>query len=194
MSTGLCQQGPDQDETEEATNVQAEYDSIFTCKCAGQWLRAGVQHLISKYCPMSNRSSAIGCLAEIIAGMKAPLMSSTEPLMDLFCRALSDPELEVQSNACFSIGPLVEHSEINISLPYMRVLSVVRLPFEVSPIDPSVNSMQRTTLLASLPVSSFTTLLPPLWIRSFPALIGSLILKTDYLENRSVFHAIFHLF
>ena len=46
---------------------------------------------------MTDRSGAIGCLAEVIAGLKGAVTKWTEPLLDLFYRALSDSEPEVQN-------------------------------------------------------------------------------------------------
>ncbi|KAG1864849.1 armadillo-type protein [Suillus subluteus] len=207
----LCQQDPDQDETEEAPEDQAEYDSVLISS-AGDLVSSLANALgndfaqafstffplISKYYKksrsMSDRSSAIGCLAEIIAGMKASVTPSTEPLMDLFYRALSDPEPEVQSNACFAIGLLVEHSEIDLSPQYMHVLTALRPLFNVSPTDPSakLNAKDNAAGAVSRLIIRNTAAVP--LDQVLPVLIGSLPLKTDYLENRPVFRAIFHLF
>ncbi|KAG2110622.1 armadillo-type protein [Suillus discolor] len=207
----LCQQDPDQDETEEAPEDQAEYDSVLISS-AGDLVSSLANALgndfaqafntffplISKYYKknrsMSDRSSAIGCLAEIIAGMKASVTPSTEPLMDLFYRALSDPDPEVQSNACFAIGLLVEHSEIDLSPQYMHVLSALRLLFNVSPTDPSakVNAKDNAAGAVARLIIRNTAAVP--LDQVLPVLIGSLPLKNDYLENRPVFRAIFHLF
>ncbi|KAG2358846.1 hypothetical protein BDR07DRAFT_1452567 [Suillus spraguei] len=197
----LCQQDPDQDETEEAPEDQAEYDSVLISS-AGDLVSSLANALgndfaqafstffplISKYYKknrsMSDRSSAIGCLAEIIAGMKASVTPSTEPLMDLFYRALSDPEPEVQSNACFAIGLLVEHSEIDLSPQYMHVLSALHPLFDVSPTDPSarLNAKDNAAGAVSRLIIRNTAAIP--LDQVLPVLIGSLPLKTDYLENR----------
>ena len=43
---------------------------------------------------LSDRSAAIGCLAEIISGMKGAVTPQTEPLYQLFYQALADEEAE----------------------------------------------------------------------------------------------------
>jgi hypothetical protein len=123
--------------------------------------------------------------------MKASVTPSTEPLMDLFYRALSDPEPEVQSNACFAIGLLVEHSEIDLSPQYMHVLSALRILFNVSPTDPSakLNAKDNAAGAVARLIIRNTVAVP--LDQVLPVLIGSLPLKNDYLENRPVFRAIF---
>jgi len=82
---------------------------------------------------LSDRSAAIGCLAEIIAGMKAAITPFTQPLLELFYHALSDPDAEVQSNAAFAVGMLVESSEQDLSPQYLPLLGALRPLFNVNP-------------------------------------------------------------
>ncbi|KAH9931891.1 ARM repeat-containing protein [Fomitopsis serialis] len=178
----ICQQDPDQDEEEEAPEDQAEYDSMLISSAGdlvaalanalGQNFSPAFQTflpLISKYYKknrsLSDRSSAIGCLSEIIAGMKGAVTPFTEPLLDLFFRALSDDEAEVQCNAAFAVGLLIEHSQLDLSQHYLKVLASIRPLFVVAPDAPVL-----------------------------PVFFDALPLKNDYLENRPVFAAIFHLF
>ncbi|KAJ8694379.1 hypothetical protein PTI98_009303 [Pleurotus ostreatus] len=103
----FCQQYPDQDGAEEAPEDQAEYDSVLISS-AGYLVAALVNALgtdiaqafekffllIAKYYKKSrslaDRSSSIGTLAETISGMKGSITPYTEPLLELFFRALSD--------------------------------------------------------------------------------------------------------
>ena len=64
---------------------------------------------------LSNHSSPIGCLAEIISGMKAAITPLTQPLLELFCCALSDDEPEVLSDTVFTAGLLVDYSKVDLS-------------------------------------------------------------------------------
>ena len=86
---------------------------------------------------LSDRSSAVGCLAEIISGMKGAISPSTQPLLELFFNALSDESAEVQSNAAFATGLLVEHSTVDLAPQYLHLLSALRPFFTVLPDSPS---------------------------------------------------------
>jgi len=207
----LCQQDPDQDENEEAPEDQAEYDSVLISS-AGALVAALAEALgadfaqafgtffplISKYYKksrsLSDRSSAIGCLAEIISGMKASVTPSTEPLLELFYRALSDPEAEVQSNAAFASGLLVEYSEVDLSPQYLHLLAAFRPLFVLPPdASPAKNNARDNAAGAVARLIIRNTAAVPL-DQVLPVLVESLPLKSDYLENRPVFRALFQLF
>ncbi|KAI6167404.1 ARM repeat-containing protein [Pisolithus thermaeus] len=196
----LCQQDPDQDENEEAPEDQAEYDSVLVSS-AGDLVSAFANALgadfaqlfvtffplISKFYKesrsLSDRSSAIGCLAEIIAGMKNAVTPSTEPLMELFYKALGDPEAEVQSNAAFAVGLL-----------YPLLLTALRPIFDVPADAPAsrLNAKDNAAGAVSRLIVRNTAAVP--LDQVLPVLIAALPLKNDYLENRPVFRALFHLF
>ena len=69
--------------------------------------------------------------------MKNAITPWTQPLMDLFYRALGDEEPEVQCNAAFASGLLIEHSEVDLSPQYLQILSALRPMFVVAPDAPS---------------------------------------------------------
>lgn len=126
--------------------------------------------------------------------MKNAITGSTQPLFELFYRALSDPDAEVSSNAAFAIGLLVEHSEQDLSAQYLPLLSVLRPLFDVSPDSPSakLNAKDNATgAVARLIVRNPAAI--PL-DQVLPIFVNALPLKNDYLENRAVFRAIFFLF
>jgi importin-4 len=143
---------------------------------------------------LSDRSSAIGCLAEIIAGMKSAITPWTEPLMELFYRALSDPEPEVQSNAAFASGMLVENSEKDLSPQYAALLRVLH-PLFLLPDDapaPRLNARDNACGAVARLIVKNTSAIPLESV--LPVFVGALPLKNDQLENKPVFRAIFHLF
>jgi len=207
----FCQQDPDQDEEEEAPEDQAEYDSVLISS-AGDLVAALAGALGPDFAPafikffplvakyykpnrsLSDRSSAIGCLAEIIAGMKSAVTPSTESLLELFYSALSDSEPEVQSNAAFAVGQLVENTDVDLSPQYLHLLQALRPLFDVtsdsSPAklnakDNAAGSVGRLILrnTAAIPLDQV-----------LPIFVGALPLKNDFLENRPVFRALFHMF
>lgn len=143
---------------------------------------------------MSDRSSAIGTLAEIIAGMKSAITPSTQPLLELFHRALGDPDPEVHSNAAFAIGQLVEHSEVDLSPQYLHLLAALRPLFNVSPESPTavLNAKDNAAGAVGRLIVRNTAAIP--LDQVLPTFLHALPLKNDLLENRAVFLAVFHLF
>ena len=143
---------------------------------------------------LSDRSSAIGCLSEIIGGMKSAITPWTQPLMDLFFRALSDEEPEVQCNAAFASGLLIEHSEVDLSPQYMHILTALRPIFEVPEDAPSARFNARDNAVGAVAriIVKNTTAIP--LDQVLPVFINALPLRNDFLENRPVFRASVHLF
>ncbi len=143
---------------------------------------------------LSDRSSAIGTLSEIIGGMKNAITPWTQQLMDLFYNALSDEEPEVQCNAAFACGLLIEHSDVDLSPQYLQILAALRPMFVVAPDSPSAKFNARDNAVGAVArmLVKNTAAIP--LDQVLPVFIDALPLRNDYLENRPVFRAIFHLF
>ncbi|KAH9926267.1 ARM repeat-containing protein [Epithele typhae] len=207
----ICQQDPDQDEGDEAPEDSAEYDSILISSAGdlvaalatalGAEFASGYEKfapLIMKYYKknrsLSDRSSAIGCLSEIIGGMKNAITPWTQPLMDLFYRALGDEEPEVHCNAAFASGLLIEHSENDLSPQYITILAALRPMFIVPADAPSsvLNARDNAVGAVARMIVKNTAALP--LDQVLPVFLNALPLQNDFLENRPVFRAIFHLF
>ena len=143
---------------------------------------------------LSDRASAIGTLAEIISGMKSAVSPFTQALMELFYEALNDPDAEVHSNAAFASGLLVENSDVDLAPQYLPLLTRLRPHFDVAPDAPSAKFNARDNAAGAVArlILRNTAAVPLEQV--LPVLIGVLPLKNDYLENRPVFRAIFHLF
>ncbi|KAF9077913.1 armadillo-type protein [Rhodocollybia butyracea] len=206
----FCQQDPDQDEEEEAPDAQAEYDSVLISS-AGDLVAALANALGADFAPafgrffpliakyykksrsLSDRSSAIGCLAELIAGMKAAITPSTQPLLELFHQALSDPDAEVLSNAAFAVGLLTEYSEVDLSQQYFHLLAALQPLFVVNADTPAarLNAKDNAAGAVARLIIRNTAAVPLPQV--LPVFVDALPLKNDYLENRPVFRAIFHL-
>ncbi|KAF9462876.1 armadillo-type protein [Collybia nuda] len=207
----FCQQDPDQDEDEEAPEDQAEYDSVLISS-AGDLVAALASALGAEFTPafntffpliakyykksrsLSDRSSAIGCLAEIIAGMKGAITPSTEPLLELFYRALSDSDAEVQSNAAFAVGQLVENSEVDLSPQYLHLLAGLRPLFVITPDAPAAKLNAKDNAAGAVGRLLLRNAAAIPLDQVLPVFIDALPLKNDFLENRPVFRALFHLF
>ncbi|KAF6761661.1 armadillo-type protein [Ephemerocybe angulata] len=207
----LCQQDPDQDDDDVAPEYQAEYDSVLISSAGdlvasvANTLGADFEPAFRKFFPLisryykksrslSDRSSAIGCLAEIISGMKGAITPHTIPLAELFHKALEDDEPEVLSNAAFAVGLLVENTDVDLSSQFGVILSALQPLFQVDDNSSGarLNAKDNATgAVARLIVRNVNAL--PL-DQVLPVFISALPLKNDYLENRPVFRALFHLF
>jgi len=144
---------------------------------------------------LSDRSSSIGTLAEIISGMKSAITPHTETLLELFHRALSDPEYEVLSNAAFATGLLVEYSDVDLSPQLGHVLQVLHPLFINIPQDAPVTRLtakDNATGAVGRIILRYSNSVPLQQV--LPIFISALPLKNDPLENRPVFRALFHLF
>ncbi|KAI0741743.1 ARM repeat-containing protein [Daedaleopsis nitida] len=206
-----CQQDPDQDESEEAPEDSAEYDSILISSAGdlvaalatalGPDFASGYEKfapLIIKYYKenrsLSDRSSAIGTLSEIIGGMKSAITPWTLQLIELFFRALSDNEPEVQCNAAFAAGLLIEYSDVDLSPQYLQILAALRPVFIVAPDAPSAKLNARDNAVGAVARMIIKNPAGLPLDQVLPVFLDALPLRNDYLENRPVFRAIFHLF
>jgi importin-4 len=126
--------------------------------------------------------------------MKGAVTPSTEPLLELFYRGLSDPDDEVRSNSAFATGLLVENSEVDLSPQYRPLLAALRPLFVVTPDSPSAKLNARDNAAGAVArlILRNTAAIP--LDQVLPVFLEALPLKNDYLENRPVFRALFHLF
>lgn len=142
----------------------------------------------------TDRSAAIGCLAEIIDNMKGAISPHTQPLLELLYLALSDSEYTVLSDAAFALGLLVENSQVDLSQQYLQLLGALRPLFVVTPDSPAVrlNAKDNAAGAVGRLIIRNTAAIP--LDQVLPIFIDALPLKNDHLENRPVFRALFHLF
>jgi len=126
--------------------------------------------------------------------MKSAVSPSTEPLLELFYRALSDGEVEVLSNAAFAVGLLVENSQVDLSPQYLHLLAALRPLFVVDSdaTAAKLNARDNAAGAVGRLIVRNTAAIP--LDQVLPVFVDSLPLKNDYLENRPVFRALFHLF
>ncbi|KAG8748057.1 hypothetical protein FRC10_009809 [Ceratobasidium sp. 414] len=207
----LCQQDPDQDDDEAEDNEdQAEYDQVLISAASDlvasfasilgpdfAVLFAQLFPLLSKYYSknrsLSERTSTIGCLGEIISGMKGGVTPFTQDVFTLISQGFSDEDAEVRSNAAFAMGVLVENSEVDMSGQYLAILTALRPYFDVAGGAPHshFNAKDNATGCVARMLLKNAGSMP--LDQVMPVFIGALPLKHDFLENRPVFRAIFHI-
>jgi len=208
----LCQQDPDQDDEEEDENEdQAEYDQVLISAASDlvasfasilgadfAVLFGQLFPLISKYYSknrsLSERTSTIGCLGEIISGMKGGVTPFTQDVFTLISQGFSDEDPEVRSNAAFAMGVLIENSDLDMSGQYLAILTALRPYFVVAEGAPHAqfNAKDNATGCVARMLLKNSTAMP--LDQVIPVFISALPLKHDFLENRPVFRALFHLF
>lgn len=142
----------------------------------------------------ADRSAAICCIAEIIDNMKGAISPHTQPVLELLYLALSDSETAVLSDAAFALGLIVENSQVDLSQQYLQLLTALRPIFVVAADSPAVklNAKDNAAGAVGRLIVRNTAAIP--LDQVLPVFIDALPLKNDYLENRPVFRALFHLF
>ncbi|KAK7030669.1 importin N-terminal domain-containing protein [Favolaschia claudopus] len=206
-----CQQDPDQDGDEEAPEDQAEYETVLISS-AGDVVAAIANALGADFAPafgtfypliakyykksrsLNERSSTIGCLAEIISGMKGAITPSTQVLLELCHKALSDPEADVLSNAAFAVGLLVENSDMDLTAQYLQLLGALRPLFNVQPDSPANVMNARDNAAGAVARMIVRNVAAVPLDQVLPVIIAALPLRHDLLENRPIFRALFFLF
>jgi len=139
--------------------------------------------------PLSDRSMAIGCLAEITSGLGQAIDPYTEELLTLFVSAVSDPEDEVKSNAAYGIGMLCQSTTHDLSSQYLNILNVLAPLFQKGLLpnlnDNACGAVSRMILKnpAAVPLDSV-----------LPILIECLPLQSDMQENEPVTRALILLY
>jgi hypothetical protein len=126
--------------------------------------------------------------------MKEAVTPWTELMFDLFYRALGDGDAEVMSNAAFASGMLVEHSQQDLSAQFQPLLAALH-PLFVVPNDasqPRRAAKDNAAGAVGRMIVRNTAAIPLEQV--LPIFLDALPLKNDYLENKPVFRAIFHLF
>ena len=126
--------------------------------------------------------------------MKPSITPFTEPLYELFTQALHDEEPEVNSNAAFAIGMLVEQSEVDLSSRYLSILGALHPLFSIPPDTVSARITARDNAAGA--VARLITRKPEgiNYDQVLPVFLQALPLQNDYLENAPVFRCILYLF
>lgn len=98
------------------------------------------------------------------------------------------------SDAAFALGLLVENSQVDLTQQYLQLLGALRPIFVVTPDSPAVklNAKDNAAGAVGRLIVRNTPGIP--LDQVLPIFIDALPLKNDYLENRPVFRALFHLF
>lgn len=207
----FCQQDPDQEEDELPPEDQAEFDGVLVSS-AGDLVGALAGALGAEFAPAFNtfyplivkytgrnrsttdRASAIGSLAEVVNGMKSAVSPTTETLFQLFYDALSDPEAEVQSNAAYAIGLLVEYSTMDLTAQYLPLLGALRPLFDVPSEAPAVKFSARDNAAGAVARMIIRNTAAVPLDQVLPVFMTAVPTKEDPMENRPIFKAVFHLF
>ncbi|ORY33044.1 putative importin beta-4 subunit [Naematelia encephala] len=206
----LCQQDPDSEEADVEAD-SSEYESALISNAADVFgamasvlgpdfaqAFGSVLPLISKYSDakrtQSERSMAVGCLGEIIVGLKGGVTQFTQPLLQIISRGLQDEDPDVRSNAAFASGVLIENTDADLASQYVHLLSVLQHFFTVPEHSPPgmYNARDNAAGAVSRMIVKNASALP--LDQAVPLIVSTLPLRFDPLENRAVYAAIFTLF
>lgn len=126
--------------------------------------------------------------------MKGGVTPFTQDVFTLISQGFSDEDPEVRSNAAFAMGVLIENSDLDMSGQYLAILTALRPYFVVAEGSPATqfNAKDNATGCVARMLLKNSSAVP--LDQVIPVFIDALPLKHDFLENRPVFRAIFHLF
>ncbi|KAL9094883.1 MAG: hypothetical protein Q9165_002832 [Trypethelium subeluteriae] len=203
-----CQQDPgDEDELADALDESSEYDwlvietamEVVTCIAAalGGTFTQGWKEFekpILKYASSqesTERSCAVGTIAECIGNMGAAVTPHTEGLMRVLLRRMGDEDPETKSNAVYGTGLLCEKSENDkeILSNYGTILGKL---------EPLLHNGQAARLLdnsagcVSRMITKHKNQVPLQEV--LPSLMELLPLREDYEENEPIFRMIVQLY
>jgi hypothetical protein len=139
----------------------------------------------------TERSAAVGTIAECVGNMGAGCTEYTTGLLKLLLHRLSDEDPETKSNAVYGIGLLCEKTTNDDEI-------VKALPTIFSKIEPLLDAQDQARLLDNTAgcVSRFLAKHPeklPI-AEVLPRLVNLLPLREDYEENKPVFGMIVKLY
>lgn len=207
---------------EDAIGDGAEYDEVLVdsamdvliqlaAALGGQFipiLQASFE-VIHGYCvskSASERASGVGCLAEIVNGLRAEVTPFTSDLLQIFLAALDDKDLEVRSNASYGIGLICEFSGETelIKSQYMTILQKLqRLLKKVDKKqrksfgregenDNNARSLANACGCVARMARKYPDIVPISEV--LPVLVGRLPLHEGFEENTPIFEFIIDLF
>jgi hypothetical protein len=202
-----CQQDLGDEADEDILDESSEYDwlvietamEVVTCLAValgGQFaeLWKMFEKPIVKYASSqesTERSAAVGTIAECVGNMGAGCTEYTTGLLKLLLHRLSDEDPETKSNAVYGIGLLCEKTNNDDEI-------VKALPTIFSKIEPLLDAQDQARLLDNTAgcVSRFLAKHPeklPI-AEVLPRLVNLLPLREDYEENKPVFGMIVKLY
>nr|XP_056719335.1 importin-4 [Euleptes europaea] len=196
-----CQE-EDVDEDEEGED-EAEYDAmlieyageaipVFAKAVSGETFApyfAGFLHLLIKKtkpsCSASDKSFAVGMIAETIQGLGRSCIPFVPRLLPLLMEAARDQDTEVRSNAIFGLGVLVEHGGEVMYEQYPKLLGLLSSLINQERKDRLIDNVcaavarMMMTNPGGVPIGQV-----------FPVLLRNLPLTEDLEEYKTVFSCI----
>jgi len=139
--------------------------------------------------PVADRSMAVGCLAEIVFGMKDAIIPFADEIYKVFIKAVGDADDEVKNNAAYGLGVLCESVGPQSSKYYHAILKGLHELMSRGDISSTIDNAAGA--VARLMITNQNSV--PL-DQVLPVFFSVLPLKSDFVENRPVFQAIFLLF
>ena len=141
--------------------------------------------------PSSDRSMAMGAIAEVCDELGAHCAPFVDGLFDHVMRALADECINVRRNTAFCIGVLCQHGGATVAPRYLHFLTGLRPLFEALPAGASGDDgscMDNACAAVARMINAGADALP--LDQVLPVLLGALPLKSDMTENITVAYSI----
>ena len=201
----LCQQSldsDDEDETDESSEddqwlIESAMDAVAGLATAlgsqfGELWKIFEKLIIgfASASESSQRSAAIGSIAECIRGMGSGCTPYTSSLLKIIMHRLSDEDSQVKSNAAFAAGMLVEKSDdaATIRKAYPGILGKLEPLLQAS----SARQQDNAAGCVSRMIMAHPDALP--LDEVLPHIVQTLPLREDYEENEPVFNMLHMMF
>lgn len=195
-----CAEIEDTDESDDEDEI-AELDALLISSSAdcvaamATCLGAGFAQYFSHFFPLikkyfkasrtlSDRSMAVGSLAEIAEGLEDGVTPFTNDLMSIFINGMSDEEDEVKSNSGFGAGVLCLNTKQDVTAYIPQLLTLLHPLFGPSKTNMRDNACGAVCRL----ISAMPNAMPLEHV--LPVVLGSLPLEHDFEENTPVFNAL----
>jgi len=201
-----CQQDGD-DAFQEDEELQAEMDAILIEK-AGDMLPLLAQAVggaafkpyfeeffplitkkTKKSCPVSERSFAVGTLAEVIQAMELQVAPYVDQLLQLFLMTIKDQDDEVISNSVFALGVLAESGKESVVKYYTNLLQTF-----ISIANDNPSDLVKDNICGAVARFIMTGLNDLPLPQIMPVLIQYLPIKEDKTENETVMKCLCFLY
>ncbi|KAI8913545.1 armadillo-type protein [Gorgonomyces haynaldii] len=146
-----------------------------------------IKRFYKKQRSLSDRSMAIGSLAEIAEGLDTGVVAFSQELLTLFLKGMQDEEDEVKSNAAYGAGIVCSLDPKTVP-QYMAILQLLRPLFDK---DDTTNAVDNACGAAARMILAAPDSVPLEHV--LPVLVSKLPLTKDYNENRPVFKMLLSL-
>lgn len=138
---------------------------------------------------ISEKSFAVGTLAETLLACGQVSVNFVDPLYPLFMKMIRDEDEEVRSNSIFALGVLLANSGDKLFPQYPEVLKIL---FTILNKESNPRVMDNICAATCRMIMTNKTAIPMAQV--LPVIMQCIPLKEDFEENENVYNCLLHLY